>query len=269
MVVAVSVPVDLIAPVGSPTVDPERTRHAKRLFAGIAPEYDRMGTLLSFGQDPRWRRFLVSKVHPIPGSWVLDVATGTGLVARELARRNVRVVGLDQSSAMIARGVQAIRERGLEGRIRFVLGQAQAPPFADEVFDAVTFTYLLRYVDDPAATVAELVRVLRPGGVMASLEFHVPVEPWARAGWFAYTRGAMPLLGWSVSSDWYRTGRFLGRSISEFYRRYPLPVQVRWWQEAGMRRVRTKLLSNGAAAITWAVKSTPVLEEEGSATADG
>jgi len=243
-------------------VDPERTRQARRLFAGIAPEYDRMGSVLSFAQDPRWRRFLVSKVNAIPGSWVLDVATGTGLVARELASKNVRVVGLDQSPAMVARGVEAVRLRGLDGRVRFALGQAQALPFADGSLDAVTFTYLLRYVDDPAATVAELVRVLRPGGVMASLEFHVPPEPWARAGWFAYTRSAMPLVGWTVSNEWYRTGRFLARSITEFVERYPLPVQVRWWQEAGMRRVRTKLLSNGAAVVTWAVKSTPVLGEE-------
>jgi demethylmenaquinone methyltransferase / 2-methoxy-6-polyprenyl-1,4-benzoquinol methylase len=246
-------------------MDPERTRHARRLFAGIAPEYDRMGSVLSFGQDPRWRRFLVSRVNAIPGSWVLDVATGTGLVARELARRNVRVVGLDQSRAMVSR---AAASGGPNERLRFVLGQAQALPFADHVFDAVTFTYLLRYVDDTAATVAELVRVLRPGGVMASLEFHVPPEPWARAAWLAYTRGVMPLVGGAVSSEWYRTGRFLGRSISEFTTRYPLPVQVRWWQEAGMRRVRTKLLSNGAAVVTWAVKSTPVLEAQQDEAAD-
>jgi hypothetical protein len=97
---------------------------------------------------------------------------------------------------------------------------------------------------------------------MASLEFHVPPEPWARAGWLAYTKTAMPLVGWTASSEWYRTGRFLGRSITEFVERYPLPVQVRWWQDAGMRRVRTKLLSNGAAVVTWAVKSTPVLGDE-------
>ena len=73
-------------------MDPERTQHARRLFAGIAPEYDRMGSVLLFGQDPRWRRFLVSKVNAIPGSWVLDVATGTGLVARS-SHQNVRVSG--------------------------------------------------------------------------------------------------------------------------------------------------------------------------------
>lgn len=242
-------------------MDLERTRHARTLFEGIAPEYDRMGAVLSFGQDPRWRRFLVSRVNAIPGSWVLDVATGTGLVARELVRKNLRVVGLDQSPAMIRRGVRSVREAGLDQRIRFVLGQAQALPFADEAFDAVTFTYLLRYVEDPAATLAELARTLRPGGVMAALEFHEPHDPWVHAGWYAYTRTMMPAIGWAVSPGWHRTGRFLGPSVTDFYRRYPLPAQVRMWQEAGIRRVRTKLLGLGAAIVTWGIKRNPLTDE--------
>jgi demethylmenaquinone methyltransferase/2-methoxy-6-polyprenyl-1,4-benzoquinol methylase len=219
-----------------------------------------MGAVLSLGQDPRWRRFLASRVNPIPGSWVLDVATGTGLVARQLARRNVRVVGLDQSGSMLARGVEAIRGTPLEERIRFVRARAERLPFADETFDAVTFTYLLRYVDDPAATVAELARVLRPGGTMASLEFHVPDDPWLRLGWRAYTRTVLPAVGWAVSPAWYRTGRFLGRSVSDFEGRFPLAVQVRWWQDAGMRHVRTRVMGVGAGVMTWAVKRTAVLD---------
>ena len=241
-------------------MDPERTQHARKLFAGIAPEYDRMGSVWSFGQDPRWRRFLASRVTAIPGSWVLDAASGTGLVARELAQRNVRVAALDQSPSMVRRGATAVRAQGLDDRILFTLGQAQSLPFADETFDAVTFTYLLRYVDDPAATVAELVRVLRPGGVMASLEFHVPRDPWLHAGWYGYTRGLMPIVGGAVSRSWYRTGRFLGPNISEFYRRYPLAAQVRWWQDAGMTRVRTKVMTMGAAVVTWAIKKNPLTD---------
>lgn len=238
----------------------DRSRFARRLFAGIAPEYDRMGALLSFGQDPRWRRFLLSRVNAIPGAWVLDAATGTGLVARELARRNLRVAALDPSAAMIRRGVEAARAEGLGDRIRFLGGRAERLPFPDATFDAVTFTYLLRYVTDPAATVGELARVLRPGGVMAALEFSVPHEAWAHAGWWVHTRAVMPAVGWAVSPGWYRTGRFLGRDVTEFYRRFPLPVQVRWWQEAGMRRVRTRPFSNGAAVVTFAVKANPLLD---------
>ncbi|MGZ5292232.1 MAG: class I SAM-dependent methyltransferase [Actinomycetota bacterium] len=241
-------------------MDPERTRHARSLFAGIAPEYDRMGAVLSFGQDPRWRRFLVSRVNAIPGSWVLDVATGTGLVARELAAKNLRVVGLDQSPSMARRGAVAVREAGLEDRVRFVLGQAQILPFPDETFDALTFTYLLRYVDDPAATLRELARVIRPGGVMASLEFHEPQDPWLHAGWYAYTRGVMPLVGGAVSGSWYRTGRFLGPNITDFVRRFPLPVQVRMWQDAGLHRVRTKRMTGGVAVVTWGIKANPLTD---------
>ncbi|MEX2203050.1 MAG: ubiquinone/menaquinone biosynthesis methyltransferase [Actinomycetota bacterium] len=241
-------------------MDPERSRQARTLFSGIAPEYDRMGAVLSLGQDPRWRRFLVSRVNAIPGSWVLDVASGTGLVARELVRKNVRVVGLDQSPAMVRRGLAAVRDAGLEDRVRFVLGQAQALPFPDETFDAVTFTYLFRYVDDPAATLRELARVLRPGGVMAGLEFHTPQDPWLHAGWSAYTRGVMPLMGGSVSNAWFRTARFLGPSITEFTRRYPLPVQVRMWQDAGMRLVRTKRMTMDSAVVTWGTKATALTD---------
>jgi demethylmenaquinone methyltransferase/2-methoxy-6-polyprenyl-1,4-benzoquinol methylase len=229
-----------------------RNRFAARLFAGIAGGYEAMGALLSLGQDPRWRRFLVSRVRVAPGARVLDVATGTGLVARELARRGARVVGLDQSEAMLREAIRRTARVGLE--VRFVLGRAERLPFPDGAFDAVTFTYLLRYVDDPEATVAELARVLRPGGALAGLEFAVPERALLRVGWLAYTRGVLPALGLLASPAWYRVGRFLGPSISAFHRSFPLPEQVRWWQAAGIRRVRTRPLSLGAALVTWGVK---------------
>jgi demethylmenaquinone methyltransferase/2-methoxy-6-polyprenyl-1,4-benzoquinol methylase len=228
----------------------DRTRHARRLFEGIAPEYERMGSVLGFGQDARWRRHMIEQVRPVPGSWVLDVASGTGLVARELAaRRNVRVISLDPSEPMLRAGASPAREAGLTDRIHPVLGRAEQLPFADRTFDAVTFTYLLRYVDDPEATVAELARVLRPGGTMACLEFHVPTGALEHAGWWAYTRGVMPLIGAAVSPAWRHTGAFLGPSISAFYRRYPLAEQVRWWQQAGMTGVRTRVMSAGAGIV--------------------
>ena len=213
-----------------------------------------MGALLSLGQDPRWRRFLVSRAGAIAGARVLDVATGTGLVARELARRGARVLGLDQSEAMLAQAVRRTRRAGLGGRVRFVLGRAERLPFPDGVFDAVTFTYVLRYVDDPEATVAELARVVRPGGTLVGLEFAVPERALLGLGWLAYTRGVLPAVGRVVSPGWYRAGRFLGPSISGFHRAFPLPEQGRWWQAAGIRRVRTRRLSLGTALVTWGVK---------------
>ncbi|MET0801343.1 MAG: class I SAM-dependent methyltransferase [Actinomycetota bacterium] len=227
---------------------------ATGLFTAIAPQYSWAGAVMSFGQDPRWRRFMVSKLGAVPGSFVLDVAAGTGLVSRELAARRARVVSLDPSEPMLRAGLPANEEAGLAERIRPVLGRAETLPFADGAFDALTFTYLVRYLDAPAETLRELVRVVRPGGAIASLEFHVPQQPMLRAGWYAYTRGVLPVLGSFVSPHWRRTGNFLGPSISRLEARAPLPEQVRWWQEAGIHHVRSRELTLGAAVVIWGIK---------------
>src|SRR5919108_1686781 len=196
-----------------------RKRHALELFAPLGPTYDRYSRLLSLGQDPRWRRFLVSRVAAGPGDTVLDVATGTGAAAIELARRTgCSVVGLDQSPEMLAAGGERVRRAGLEQQIHLVQGSAERLPFDDGAFAAVTFTYLLRYVDDPAATLRELARVVRRGGVLAGLEFGVPRPPW-RLLWELYVRVVLPLAGRAVSPGWGAAGRFLGGSIRDLYAR--------------------------------------------------
>jgi demethylmenaquinone methyltransferase / 2-methoxy-6-polyprenyl-1,4-benzoquinol methylase len=225
-----------------------RTRHARSLFAGIAPEYEWMGSMLSFGQDPRWRRSLVRRIDVPKGSQVLDVATGTGLVARALAERGYRVTGLDASEAMLRSGPPAGPR---------VVALAETLPFDDSSFDALTFTYLLRYVDDPQATLAELGRVLRAGGTLACTEFHVPRGPLAHAGWRAYTRLLMPAVGRLASPAWRDAARFLGPSIVSFYERYPLPEQIRMWQSAGLHHVRTRVLSLGAGIVISGTKGDP------------
>lgn len=232
-----------------------RTRHARDLFAGLPAAYDRVGTVLSFGQDPRWRRFMVSRVPANEGGRALDVATGTGAVAIHLARRFAGpIVGLDQSLPMIRRGTERVASAGLSGRIRFVLAMGERLPFPDETFDVVTFSYLLRYVDRPAQALAELVRVLRPGGTMANLEFHVPRNPAWRAAWYLYTRVAMPAIGRLVSRPWYEVGRFLGPSISSFYRRHPLVEQLGMWRAAGIEDVRAREMSLGGGVVIWGTK---------------
>src|SRR3984957_16108224 len=171
-----------------------RKRHAVQLFRGLPSHYDRVGAAMSFGQDPRWRRALVEAIGPGPGMRILDVATGTGMVAFALAAQGAEVVGLDQSEAMLG-GAQARLRRTpeLAGRLSFVLGEAEALPFADGEFDALSFTYLLRYVDDPAATMRELARVVAPGGRIGMVEFGVPGDPALRLLWRIHTRTGLPL----------------------------------------------------------------------------
>lgn len=231
----------------------ERVRRARRLFAGIADDYERMASVLSYGRDAAWRRFLVSRVPP--GSRVLDVATGTASVGLELVRAGAAaVVGLDPSEPMLRRASGRIRG-DLTGRsIDLVRGRAERLPFPDGSFDALTFTYLLRYVDDPAATLAELARVVRPGGVIASLEFGVPRTPLWRAGWRAQTRVALPLLGRMASREWYETGRFLGPSIEQHRRAWPPEREAEAWEAAGIVDVRVRELTLGAGVVVWGVR---------------
>ena len=231
-----------------------RKRHTLELFAGLPGQYDRMGALLSFGQDPRWRRALVAAIDPQPGQRVLDVATGTGLVAFALARAGgCHVVGLDQSEEMLAgarKRLDAIPE--LDGWVRFVRGQAESLPFGEGEFDAVSFTYLLRYVDDPAATMRELARVLTPGGRIAMVEFGVPQNSLLRALWRLHTRVGLPTLGRLVSRAWVDVGRFLGPSIEEFHAGHPDLAAL--WRAAGIGEVRVQRLSFGAGVVMSGVR---------------
>jgi demethylmenaquinone methyltransferase/2-methoxy-6-polyprenyl-1,4-benzoquinol methylase len=223
-----------------------RTRRALELFAPLGPTYERYARLLSLGQDPRWRRFLVSRVEAGPGDEVLDVATGTGAVARELLRqKGCAVVGVDQSPEMLA-----VAREHLPATVKLVEASAEHLPFEDASFDALTVTYLLRYVDDPGATLAELARVVRSGGTVASLEFAVPAGLW-RPLWRAYVGAVLPAAGRIVSPGWHEVGDFLGGSIREFWRRYPLERQLELWHAAGIEDVRYRRLSLGGGIVIW------------------
>ncbi len=224
-----------------------RHLHANELFAPLAATYDRYANLLSFGQDPRWRRFLVSRLDVGPGDTVLDVATGTGAVAAELVRRTgCSVVGLDQSPEML----EEARRRASE-RVSLVLGDAERLPFSDATFAGLTVTYLLRYVDDPAATLRELARVVRPGGTLASLEFAVPSHPLVRAAWELWVRVGLPGIGRLISPGWGEVGRFLGPSIKRLYRELPLERQLELWRSAGVEDVAYRTLSLGGGIVVW------------------
>jgi demethylmenaquinone methyltransferase/2-methoxy-6-polyprenyl-1,4-benzoquinol methylase len=222
---------------------------ARALFAPLGPTYDRYARLLSFGQDPRWRRFLVARVDVDAGDTVLDVATGTGAVAAEIRQKGCAVVGLDQSPEMLA---EARRRLGPETQL--VEGTAEQLPFADASFDAVTFTYLLRYVADPAATLRELARVVRPRGTIAGLEFALPRGIW-RPPWELYVRVGLPVAGRVISPGWTRVGDFLGPSIRDFYARWPEDRLLAAWRDAGVADVRSRRLSLGGGIVTWGTRT--------------
>jgi demethylmenaquinone methyltransferase/2-methoxy-6-polyprenyl-1,4-benzoquinol methylase len=230
----------------------ERAEDAKALFAPLGPTYDRYAKILSFGQDSRWRSFLVSRIDVGPGDTLLDVACGTGAVAIELARRHgCDVVGIDQSPEMLAAGRRRVEAAGLARRIRLEEGRAEELPYEDESFDALTFTYLLRYVADPGAVLAELARVVRPGGTVAMLEFHVPQGRLARAAWNTYVGVGLPTAGRVISPGWGRVGSFLGPSIVGFYERHPLSALLDLWREAGISQPRARTLSLGGGIVVW------------------
>jgi demethylmenaquinone methyltransferase / 2-methoxy-6-polyprenyl-1,4-benzoquinol methylase len=236
------------------TTDSPRKRHALELFSGLPGRYDRMGAVLSFGQDPRWRRALVDAVAPTPGERVLDVATGTGLVAFELARRGCEVVGIDQSEEMLAGARAALQRRpSLAHRVRFIRGQAEDIQFDDGEFNVVTFTYLLRYVDDRKATMRELARVLRPGGRIGMVEFGVPASPVLRAAWRAHTRAGLPLAGGLVSPAWREVGQFLGPNIEQLYEQEPNLAEL--WRAAQIGDVHERRMSFGAGLVMWGTRN--------------
>jgi demethylmenaquinone methyltransferase / 2-methoxy-6-polyprenyl-1,4-benzoquinol methylase len=232
---------------------------ARELFDGLPDRYDRLAELLSFGQNGRWRAAMVGRVLPVDGvadGVVLDVASGTAGVALQLASRGAaKVVGVDLTEAMLREGRRRVAAAGRDGMVRLVAGKAEQLPFPDASFDALTFTYLLRYVRDPQATLAELTRVLKPGGVMASLEFCAPTGIVWRPAWWAYTRAALPAGGLLFGGrEWLRVGRFLGPNISAHYRKYPVDWTVRAWEQAGMTDVGARVMSLGGGLVMWGTR---------------
>ncbi len=226
-----------------------RKQHALHLFAGLPRAYDRMGAVLSFGQDPRWRRALIDAVDPRPGQRILDVATGTGMVAFGLARRGATVIGLDQSEDMLSAARQHLA--GADNPT-FIQGEAEHLAFADGEFDALTFTYLLRYVDDRPATMRELARVIKPGGRIGMVEFGVPASTPLRIGWRIHTRVGLPLLGRAVSPAWVEVGRFLGPNIEAFHAAEPDLTTL--WQNAGIDAISVRHMSFGAGLVMSGVR---------------
>ncbi len=233
---------------------------AREVFAGLPARYDRLAMVLSFGQDRRWRHAVVGALAGTRrGGRVLDVATGPAGVALAVAERTgCRVVGVDLNEPMLREGVRNVRRVGRGDDVALLAGRAEQLPFHDESFDAVSFSYLLRYVDDPAATLTEMARCLRPGGVMSGLEFFVPPALAWRILWRLYTAVVLPPLGWLLGGRaWWKVGRFLGPSITGHYRAHSLEWHVRAWERAGLRDVGWRVMSVGGGLVMWGTKPVP------------
>jgi demethylmenaquinone methyltransferase / 2-methoxy-6-polyprenyl-1,4-benzoquinol methylase len=241
--------------------DPNRV--ARTLFDALPQRYDRLAEVLSFGQNRRWRRAMVDRVTPAVPGLVLDVASGTAGVAIQLATRTSgRVVAVDLTEPMLRRGVANVADVGLSDRVAATVGQAERLPFGDATFDALTFTYLFRYVADPQATLEELARVVKPGGVVANLEFLVPPNRFWRGCWWLYTRLVLPVGGLVTGGRaWWEVGRFLGPSISGYYRDHPLPWHHDIWEKCGFVDVGVRVMSLGGGLVMWGTK--PAATERG------
>jgi demethylmenaquinone methyltransferase/2-methoxy-6-polyprenyl-1,4-benzoquinol methylase len=238
------------------TVVTGRNAVARAVFAGLPGRYDRLGYLLSFGQDRRWRRAVVRHVTAAEPARVLDVATGPAGIALAIAAAvPATVVGVDLNLPMLRQGASNVRAQHREQQVRLVAARAEALPLAGSSFDAVSFSYLLRYVDDPAATIAEMARCLRPGGTLSGLEFYLPPRRSWRLAWTFYTTLVLPVLGWvGGGRAWWRVGRFLGPSIRDHYARFPLAAHVAAWEKAGLVDVGYRVMSVGGGLVMWGSK---------------
>lgn len=230
---------------------------ARQLFAPLPLRYNVLAQVLSMGQDRRWRAAMVDHVVGSEPRLVLDVACGPCAVTKRLAKKtSAKIVGLDLSEEMLHQGQLNVRSAGLDERVSLVLARGEQLPFADATFDALTFTYLLRYLRDPGATLDELARVVKPGGPIASLEFAVPTALGWRISWWFYTRAVLPVAGYLTGGKaWWRVGRFLGPSISKHYKKYPVSWTVLAWQHAGIEHVEYRRMSLGGGLVMWGYRS--------------
>jgi len=213
-------------PLGEALASPDgKRRYVRRLFATIADRYDLITVLLSYGQDRRWKRRVAALAGGAAGSRVLDLACGTGDIAFEVARSGARVIGLDITYRMVE---LASRKSSPASRapVAFLTGDMMALPFEAGCFDVVTTGYGIRNVPDIAGAIAEIGRVLRPGGVFVSLDFDRPAQPIVRGAYLIYLTVVGSALGLILHGD-PDTYRYIPASI----RRYPGADRV-----AGMLR---------------------------------
>ncbi len=193
-----------------------KARYVRNLFSKVPLEYDLLLGVLSFGQDRKWRAFVVEQARPQPDSVVLDVATGTGLLAADFANaiaNNGLVVGVDLTLSMLQTAKERLRQKGLTGRTDWVLARAENLPFRDNCFGSASISLALRNVSDARLTFREMARATTSGGFVISLDFARPPNRIFRLFYYDYLLGLFPIFGRIVSKAWGRTLSYLGRSI--------------------------------------------------------
>jgi demethylmenaquinone methyltransferase/2-methoxy-6-polyprenyl-1,4-benzoquinol methylase len=219
----------------------KQPRDVASMFDAVARRYDLTNTVLSFGQDRRWRRRTRDALDLRPGQRVLDVAAGTGVSTAELARSGASAIASDFSLGMLRAG----QHRGSRTRLPFVAADALRLPFADGVFDAVTISFGLRNVVDVPAALREFARVTRPGGLLVICEFSTPVIPGFRQLYLNYLMRALPWIARKVSSnpDAYV---YLAESIRGWAAQQALARTV---ADAGWSDVHWRNLTGGVVAL--------------------
>ncbi len=223
-----------------------KRRYVRSLFATIADRYDFITVALSYGQDRRWKERVVELARPTASTRALDLATGTGDIAFALASRGASVVGLDITLRMIELAKAKSPRRA--GRHAFLVGDMLALPLPDRSVDIVTTGYGLRNVPDLRTAIAEIARVLRPGGVLVSLDFNRPEGRVLRAAYLTYLTVVGSTLGLVLHRD-PDTYRYIPASIQ----RYPgAPAVARMLEAQGFEDVRYDPVLGGLMAIHFA-----------------
>jgi demethylmenaquinone methyltransferase/2-methoxy-6-polyprenyl-1,4-benzoquinol methylase len=214
------------------------------MFDAVARRYDLTNTVLSFGQDRRWRRRTRRALALVPGERVLDVAAGTGVSTAELAHSGALAVASDFSLGMLTAGSRRAGRRQLP----FVAADALHLPFADAAFDAVTISFGLRNIVDVPAALAEFARVSKPGGRLVVCEFSTPVLPGFRQLYLNYLMRALPWIARRVASN-PEAYIYLAESIRGWPDQRRLAADI---ADAGWADVRWRNLTGGVVALHWA-----------------
>jgi demethylmenaquinone methyltransferase/2-methoxy-6-polyprenyl-1,4-benzoquinol methylase len=226
----------------------EKARRVRGVFDNVADRYDLMNDLMSLGLHRLWKRFTIERSGLRPGQRALDVAAGTGDLARGFAERvgpTGHVVLADINARMLERGRERLLDAGVAGNVGYVLADAERLPFAEETFDCVAIGFGLRNVTDKAAALASMRRVLRTGGRLLVLEFSQPTVPAVRSLYDLYSFGVLPRLGRVVAGD-EDSYRYLAESI----RMHPdQDEMLAMLEAAGLERCRYHNLAGGIVAL--------------------